>query len=164
LAVFDGEMLRETLPGRWRVLATTFPMWLSGRRLQPTFTYEVLPGSPLALNDVVSYRTRSGATRRIAGVDRFDAGTGMFTWRGRGALSVLASRWRVAHVSADRELVVLTFERSLVTPAGMDVIGRGEGERPDARQRVAAGMSADDRAEFDALSWLGWPGRSTMHR
>jgi hypothetical protein len=58
-------------------------------------------------------------------------------------------------VSADRELVVLTFERSLVTPAGMDVIGRGTGERPDARERISTGISADDRAEFDALSWLG---------
>jgi hypothetical protein len=153
--VRDGEVLRETLPGQWRVLATTFPMWLSGRRLRPTFTYEALPGSPLALNDVVSYRTRRGATRRIVGVDRFDAETGLFTWRGRGALGVLTSRWRVAKVSADGELIVLTFERSLVTPAGMDVIGRGDRERPDARERVAAEVNANDRAEFDALSWLG---------
>ncbi|GAA0558485.1 hypothetical protein GCM10010172_46870 [Paractinoplanes ferrugineus] len=138
--------LRQTLPGRWRVLATTFPMWLSGRRLDPTFTYETLPGEPLRLSDVVTYRTRQGATRRIAGVDRLDERSGVFTWRGRGVLKVLSSRWKVEHVSDDGDLVVLSFERSLVTPAGVDVIGRGPARRPDARDRVPAG--------FGALTWL----------
>ena len=150
----DAEILREALPGEWRVLATTFGMWLSGRRLQPTFSYRLLPGSPLVLRDEVGYRTRSGAHRRIVGVDRFDAGSGSFTWRGRGVLSVLSSRWRVQHLSDDRELIVLTFERSAVTPAGMDVIGRGQAERPDARDRVPDGLTGTDLAHFDALRWL----------
>ncbi|WP_422773364.1 hypothetical protein ACN28C_10815 [Plantactinospora sp. WMMC1484] len=143
--MIDVDVLRETLPGSWRVLATTFPMWLSGRRKEPVFTYALLRGSPLVLSDEVSYRTRSGATRRIVGVDRLDAASGVFTWRGRGALGVLSSRWRITHLSDDRELIVLAFERSLVTPAGMDVIGRGTGRRPDARDRVPAG---------EALQWL----------
>ncbi|GIM90378.1 hypothetical protein [Paractinoplanes toevensis] len=142
----DEHTLREALPGQWRVLATTFPMWLSGRRLRPTFAYELRAGSPLTLGDVVSYRTRSGAGRRITGVDRFDARTGVFTWRGRGVLGVLSSRWRVTHLSDDRDLIVLTFERSLLTPAGIDVIGRGPDERPDARDRVPL--------QPDSVTWL----------
>ncbi|MBM2619716.1 hypothetical protein JIG36_29830 [Actinoplanes sp. LDG1-06] len=47
------------------------------------------------------------------------------------------------------------FERSLVTPAGMDVIGRGPDERPGARDRVSPGITADDRTRFDSLTWLG---------
>lgn len=144
-------MLRETLPGRWRVLASTFPMWLSGRRLEPTFTYELVPGEPLTLRDEVGYRTRSGRARRIVGVDRFDGATGGFVWRGAGVLRPLRSRWRVAYLSDDRELIVLTFERSAVTPAGMDVIGRGDGRFDHAPE----GMSAADRAQFAALRWLG---------
>lgn len=141
-------MLRETLPGQWRVLATTFPMWLSGRRRHPTFTYTALPGDPLRLHDVVSYRTRSGAVRRIVGVDRLDEATGVFTWRGRGVLGLLTSRWRVEHVSDDRDLIVLRFARSPVTPAGVDVIGRGLTDRPGAREWVA------ERADFAGLTWL----------
>lgn len=144
----DEALLRATLPGRWRVLATTFPMWLSGRRLQPLFSYEETPGPSLVLRDVVSYRTPSGATRTIAGVDRFDAATGLFTWRGRGVLGVLSSRWRVTHVSDDGELVVLAFAKSLVTPAGVDVIGRGDRERPDAREHLGSAAGPD-------LTWLG---------
>ncbi|WP_155368708.1 hypothetical protein [Catellatospora vulcania] len=134
----DLHTLREALPGQWRVLATTFPMWLSGRRLQPTFRYGLLPGEPFALSDEVSYRTRRGATKRIVGVDRFDPSTGAFTWRGRGLLRVLSSKWQVEHLSDDRSLVVLSFARSLVTPAGLDVIGRGSGEHPNARERIPA--------------------------
>jgi len=138
-------VLRETLPGEWRVLATTFPMWLTGRKINPIFSYGVLPGSPLVLSDEVSYRTRAGATRRIVGVDRLDTATGVFTWRGKGLLGVLSSRWRVTHLSDDRDLIVLTFDKSLVTPAGTDVIGRGTGPRPDARDRIPPD---------DTLHWL----------
>ncbi|MEO7269913.1 MAG: hypothetical protein ABIW49_11970 [Knoellia sp.] len=31
------ELVGE-LEGRWHIVATTFPMWLSGKRLDPTFT------------------------------------------------------------------------------------------------------------------------------
>ncbi|MBL7252820.1 hypothetical protein [Paractinoplanes lichenicola] len=144
----DEALLRATLPGEWRVLATTFPMWLSGRRVHPRFSYEEVEGSSLVLRDVVSYRTKSGATRRIVGVDRYDAGTGLFTWRGKGVLGVLTSRWRVTHVSDDRELVVLAFEKSLVTPAGVDVIGRGDVHRPDART-----LLGDEPGP--GMTWLG---------
>ena len=60
------DLLREILPGSWQVLASTFPMWLSGRRINPVFTYGLLPGPELAFSDEVSYRTRSGATRRCS--------------------------------------------------------------------------------------------------
>jgi hypothetical protein len=78
-------------------------------------------------------------------VDRFDSASGRFTWRGKGPLSLLSSRWRVTHLSDDRELIVLTFDRSLVTPAGTDVIGRGTGQRPDAQDSIPPD---------DTLHWL----------
>ncbi|MDI1463214.1 hypothetical protein QEZ54_19725 [Catellatospora sp. KI3] len=144
----DPQTLREALPGRWRVLATTFPMWRSGRRLQPTFRYGLVADEPLTLSDEVTYRTRGGATKRIVGVDRFDPATGVFTWRGRGWLLVLSSRWQVEHLSDDRNLIVLSFARSLVTPAGLDVIGRDGVEHPNARERIPV------EALVPELHWL----------
>ena len=132
------KALRAVLPGEWRVLATTFPMWLSGRRRQPRFRYGLLTEDPLTLSDEVAYRTARGTPRRILGTDRLDAATGDITWRGRGLLSVLTSRWRVEWLAEDQELIVLSFARSLVTPAGLDVIGRGPGERPGAPERIPA--------------------------
>jgi hypothetical protein len=118
-------------------------MWLSGRRLDPTFTYTLLAEDPLVLRDEVRYRTRSGASRVIAGVDRFSGGR--FVWRGSGLLRPLSSRWRVVHVSDDRDLVVLTFDKSLVTPAGMDVIVRGNAGRSSMPGNLPGA---------DALHWL----------
>ncbi|GHJ47343.1 hypothetical protein Cs7R123_46850 [Catellatospora sp. TT07R-123] len=146
--MLDLQTLREALPGEWRVLATTFPMWLSGRRLQPMFRYGLLADEPLTFSDEVTYRTRGGATKRILGVDRFDPATGAFTWRGRGLLRPLSSRWRVEHLSDDRNLIVLSFARSLVTPAGVDVVGRGGGDHPNAREHIPA------EALVPELHWL----------
>ncbi len=123
-------------------------MWLSGRRRQPIFRYGLLADDPLTLSDEVSYRTRGGTTKRISGVDRFDPLTGAFTWRGRGLLRALSSRWRVEHLSDDRDLIVLSFARSLLTPAGLDVIGRGDRQHPNARERVPAEIIVPE------LHWL----------
>jgi hypothetical protein len=136
------------------VLATTFPMWLSGRRLAPTFTYTPLPGEPLELRDEVRYQARTGRARSIVGIDRFDPATGGFVWRGRHLLSPLRSRWRLVYLSEDGELAALTFERSLVTPAGADVIGRGPNPRPGTNSQVSAELLGLEPAQFDALSWL----------
>ena len=74
-----SDLLRETLPGSWRVLATTFP----------------------------------------------------------------TSRWQVDQRSDNRDLIVLSFAKSLVTPVGVDVIGRGD--RAHGR---------DLPQSYDGLHWL----------
>jgi hypothetical protein len=152
--MYAADDLRTRLPGTWRVLATTFPMWRSGRRLSPTFTYTLLRDDPLELRDEVRYLTRSGRARSIVGTDRFDPATGGFVWRGRGLLSPLRSRWRLVHLSDDGEVAALTFDRSAVTPAGADVIGRGVDPRPGTRGHVSADLLGLERAQFDALTWL----------
>ncbi|MFY1691851.1 hypothetical protein [Plantactinospora sp. WMMB782] len=152
--MYGVDELRAALPGTWRVLATTFPMWLSGRRLAPTFDYTLLPGDPLVLRDEVRYRTRSGKFRSIVGTDRFDPASGGFVWRGRHLLAALTSRWRVARLSDDGGVATLTFGRSMLTPAGVDIIGRGVGDRPELRASATAESLGLDPAGFAALCWL----------
>jgi hypothetical protein len=146
--------LRDVLPGPWRILATTFPMWLSGKRLSPTITYSLLPGEPLVLGDDVSYLTRKGARRHVLGIDRYEARTGRFVWRGKGALALLSSRWSVTHLNADGDLAVITFDRSLVTAAGMDVLGRGLDDRPGLRERLSPGSLGLSASQLEELTWL----------
>jgi hypothetical protein len=146
--------LYRTLPGTWRILATTFPLWLSGKRLRPTITYTPLSGDPLVLRDDVSYHTRAGVRRHLIGIDRYRPSTGRFTWRGCGLLGLLTSRWTVDHVSSDGELAVLTFSASLATPAGMDVLGRGGEARPGIGERLAPGELGLTAEKFAALTWL----------
>lgn len=149
----DVATLQRILPGRWIVKATNFPMWLSGERRDPTFEYVTRRGYPLVLADEVTYSDPEGKTKSIRGVDRWN-GQG-FTWKMNGVRGLFVkSRWEVAGVR--QGLVVLRFEKSVVTPAGVDVIV-GEGvDATELRAVIAAdpgsfGLSID---EFASLTWL----------
>ena len=148
---FDPAQL---LPGTWRVNATNFPMWLSGDRLSPRFTYGVIATDPLALSDDVSYTTAEGEEKHILGTDKW--ANGVFTWRGKGLLAIAKSRWSVIGMSTDAAVVVIRFERTRVTPAGIDILVRDGVSRPELRTFIAHnaekfGLSAED---FASLSWL----------
>lgn len=152
--ITDEHLLEQTLPGSWFVVATNFPMWLTGRRLSPTFDYAPLGTAPLRLADTVGYLTRAGKPKRIVGTDVLRAGT--FIWRGRGVLRLFASRWTVTALAADGSFAVIRFSRTIATPAGTDIIVRDLA----ALERVRELVSADPEAygipisEFEGLTWL----------
>jgi hypothetical protein len=109
---------------------------------------------PLLLLDDVGYRTRTGAQRHVIGTDRYDPRTGRLVWRGRGMLSPLTSRWSVDRLTAAGELAVISFARTMVTPAGMDILSRGDRDGSDLRDYLtpaALGLTAD---QWETLTWL----------
>ncbi|MZD08053.1 hypothetical protein GTW43_23645 [Streptomyces sp. SID5785] len=125
------DVTPDRLAGTWHIVCSSFPMWQGDRRTEATFTYTPLrsggPGDQ-TMTDVVAYRTRSGRRRRIVGVDtRLATRPGsVYRWRGRGVLSVLSSEWEVAETGPDDAWAVVLFSRSLVTPAGADVVVRAD--------------------------------------
>jgi hypothetical protein len=149
----DVATLQRVLPGRWVVKATNFPMWLSGERRDPTFEYVTLRDDPLVLADEVTYTDLDGKVKAIRGVDRWN-GQG-FTWKMNGLRGMFVkSRWEVAGVR--QGLVVLRFEKSVVTPAGVDVIVAEGLDATELRSVIAAdpasfGLSIE---EFASLTWL----------
>ncbi len=115
---------RLDLEGTWHVVATDFPMWTSGQRTAPRFTYanpRQVRGR-LHLDDTVTY-LQGGRERRIEGVDVEEA-PGRFLWRGKGLLWLFRSRWEVVAAAGDGAWLALRFARTLATPAGHDVIAR----------------------------------------
>jgi len=109
--------------GEWHVTGSTFPMWLSGRRRQPRFRYGLLPGG--RLSDEVLYLTASGSERAIRGIDtRLDRPGVVFQWRGKGLLAPLTSEWAVTEYGPGYDWAIITFSKSLFTPAGVDFICR----------------------------------------
>jgi hypothetical protein len=149
----DVTTLSSLLPGRWIVKATNFPIWLSGERREPRFEYGVRRASPLTLSDTVSYDDESGRERQVHGTD---------TWNGRGftgkksglAGLFVRSRWEIAGVR--QGLLVIRFEKSSVTPAGVDVVV-GEGvDATELRAVIATDPAGFGLAieEFASLTWL----------
>jgi len=153
----DDHQLAELLPGRWKMVASNFPLWLGGDRIDPTFTYTVLGTDPLVMADDVSYTTGNGVIKHIAGIDRWH-GEG-FQWRGKGLLRILANYWSVPGVSAAGTIAAIRFSKSLMSPAGINIIVREGVEPPEPRAAVASesarfGLSAED---FASLTWLDRP-------
>ena len=119
------------LEGTWEIKGTTFPMWLSNKRKNPRITYKKTEKNAVELLDLVEYEAK-GKTKQIKGIDHL-AGE-QFIWRGIGVLKVLSSRWQVVTIKGD--VLVIRFEKSLVTPAGVDVLIRKGTTVPNLRERV----------------------------
>lgn len=143
----------EWLPGTWHVLATNFPMWLKGDKLQPTFTYTPLADGRLL--DEVRYRRKDdGAVEKITGYDQFDDDKQMFVWRGKGLLFIARSEWQVLNVRDDGNAAIIVFNRTLFTAAGMDVISRLPNDEAAIRQYTADVLAASAVQPNPPLEWL----------
>lgn len=146
--------LPDLLQGTWTVEGTNFPMWLDGQRLRPTFTYRVISDNPLVLADDVAYSTPSGEIKHILGTDKLVHDG--FVWRGKGLQKLISSRWTVEGNNPEATIVVIRFEKTLFTPAGIDVLVRDGFEVPELRALIARnspffGLAPEDLA---SLTWL----------
>ncbi|MGX7417293.1 hypothetical protein ACWOFR_00675 [Carnobacterium gallinarum] len=144
--------LSNELPGRWLIKATNFPMWLSGKRQQPSITYGLIQTNPLVLSDLVEYQSNSGTVKSIKGIDKVHQDG--FKWRGNGILKVLSSQWRISGMDGD--ILVIRFKASALTPAGIDILVRDGVQIPDIQQKIANNLTKFNlnEADFQSLIWL----------
>lgn len=152
-APLSSHELADLLPGTWTIAATNFPFWLNGERTEARLNYSVRTAEPLVIDDVVEYLNAAGVEKRIVGVDRLRGG--VFTWRGKGLLTPLTSRWAVTGWNHDRSIVTIQYDKSRVTPAGLDILIRADSPPRDIRSAVASdsssfGLTAE---QFASLSW-----------
>ena len=117
-------MINE-LAGKWYLLYSTFPMWQKSGVRNVTFNYTpITKDGEAVLEDKVKY-LKGNTEKVISGYDYPDKEeTGRFTWRGKGLLMLLSSNWKVEWQSPNKDCVVLSFKKTLVTPAGLDIICR----------------------------------------
>jgi hypothetical protein len=158
-APLDDQAMADLLPGTWIIVATNFPMWLSGERRDPRFVYGVVSRNPLVLSDNVVYVAgqgkRAGARKHIHGTDTYTKDG--FVWRGTGMLKLFTSRWHVAGASDDGTIAAIHFTKTLGSPAGVDIVVREGAGVPEPRAIIAHstdhyGLSLE---QFASLTWLG---------
>ena len=100
-------------------------MWLKGDKTNPTFNYTATTrkGEKVLL-DEVKY-LKKGKEKTITGYDyQNDKDSTAFVWRGKGILSLLKSKWRVALIDPEGQWAVIAFSKTLFTPEGVDIISR----------------------------------------
>lgn len=119
----------EWISGTWHVTHSTLPMWKKSRNV--TITYEPFDTSSLnnstKLRDVVQHQSHtSDKIKTIEGVDT-PGESGTWDWRGKGWLMIASSHWEVLGYGDEEDgeqWAVTYFEKTLFTPAGIDIYSR----------------------------------------
>ncbi|MFN8285537.1 MAG: hypothetical protein U0V74_02230 [Chitinophagales bacterium] len=126
------------LIGQWHLLYSTFPMWQKHKVHEVTFNYAVttLNGKP-ALTDEVKYM-KGNTAKSIKGIDTaIDGLSDTYRWRGKGILRLLSSTWKIEWKNSERDCLVLSFEKTFFTLAGLDIICRNKNSQWQAQQAIA---------------------------
>jgi len=138
----DFEFHLDEFMGKWYVTHSTLPLWKNKKDVSITYTPLSDAGSPHGVakfDDLVEYYSSSAKPdskpSRIAGTDHTLA-VGRFKWRGNGLLVVASSKWQVLGCNtSDTEgrhpWAVTYFEKTLFTPAGLDVYARSAEGLPE---------------------------------
>ena len=118
-------MLR-TLFGQWHLIYTNLSMWKSGKAYNITFNYSPAEkNNELCLLDEVKYMRGIGTQKKIRGYDFLDAvDTNRFVWHGVGIIFWIRCPWRVEWIDEAQSCIVLSFEKTLLTGGGVDVVCR----------------------------------------
>lgn len=119
------QKLEATLGGKWFVVASNFPMWLDAKNTNPAFTYSDfrMEKNELLFDDLVTYK-KDGKEKKIKGTDHQEGDQPKFVWKGKGLLGLVRSKWQVLATDPKGQWLVISFEKTLATPAGVDLLSR----------------------------------------
>ncbi|KAI0066243.1 hypothetical protein BV25DRAFT_1520346 [Artomyces pyxidatus] len=151
-AQFRPGLEIKDMMGTWYVTHSTLPLWKNKKDVTISYTPVDAPStsSPLQFDDVVEYRAQSSPASakrsRVVGVDTLDtasrdAAPTRFKWRGKGLLMIASSRWQL--LGYGPSWAVTYFEKTLFTPAGLDIYARtAQGLSEDLVQDIKKGLTA----------------------
>lgn len=146
------------LAGTWHVTHSTLPMWKKNRNVRITYS-RVPDTSPAHIDDLVSYQPlKSTKLKTVHGLDKpFDVPGGKptdsseevaslgYQWRGKGWLAIASSKWEVLgygdEEDVDNQWVVTFFQKTLFTPAGVDIYSRKGQLNPHTVESIKAGLA-----------------------
>lgn len=140
----------DFLHGAWHVTHSTLPMWKSNRNV--VITYTPAEGDTGGIHDLVSYKPLdSDKPKEIHGFDTPDAEVpACYKWRGKGWLKVASSQWEVlGHGEEDGGWVVTYFQKTLFSPAGIDIYAKKHGGLSEEHlKRIIAHVKEIDDTNF----------------
>lgn len=140
--------------GTWHVTHSTLPMWKSNRNVR--VSYKPCADNPEKLEDLVEYQALTGdKVKRIDGIDTPDPASPMcYHWRGKGMLRIASSHWLfLAAGEEEGGWGVTYFEKTMFSPAGIDVYARAKGGLSEGLvQRIKEGMASVEDGAFTKLA------------
>ena len=151
--VFDPPTA-EFMSGPWHVTHSTLPMWKKNRNV--VITYTPLSGPTGGLDDLVQYNPLGSEKQKtVKGVDTPDPVIPCaYDWRGKGLLKIASSHWEVLGYGGDEGGWMVTyFQKTLFTPAGIDVYAKVKGGFSEALlENIRREMKNHGDADFKKLA------------
>jgi len=155
-----AEFPTDAFEGQWYVVQSTLGMWKTRKDVTITYTPHTPPPN-LAYNDHVQYRASSSPSSKplssVVGISTLLPTQGAaspdaehaahFKWRGSGLLKIASSKWQVLGYDIQEGWAVTFFEKTLFTPAGLDIYVRQPGalskERMEEIVRGVQGLEGE---------------------
>ncbi|EKV06481.1 Calycin [Penicillium digitatum] len=161
--VYDGAGANSTpsndfITGTWHVTHSSLSLWKGKRNVN--ITYKLLPTDSAGvqkIDDLVQYQAiNSEKIKSVHGVDTPTPGNpGAWDWRGKGWLMIASSHWEClgfGHADDDNQWIVTFFEKTLFTPAGIDIYSRNKRGLPqtivDQILSALQGLGVDDLSDL----------------
>jgi len=119
-------------------------MWKKNKNV--AITYTPLPQNAELLDDLVQYQPiDSDKQKKVEGIDTPDPKSkGAYNWRGKGWLKIASSHWQVlGYGEEEGGWAVTYFQKTLFTPAGIDVYAR-------QKRGLSDGLLEQIKSEFRA--------------
>ena len=149
----------EWMSGTWHVTHSTLPMWKNNRNV--TITYKPLDrieNGVYQLDDIVKYQPlKADNIKTIVGVDtQSTQSPGAWDWRGKGWLKLITSHWEVlgyGKTDAGTPWAVTFFQKTLFTPAGIDIYSKDKGGlQPKFVDAIAKALSDTEDPTLKSLA------------
>jgi len=128
-------------------------MWKSNQNV--VITYTPAEGNTGGIHDLVTYNPlNSSKQKTVKGFDAPDAHTpAKYQWRGNGWLKIASSEWEVlGYGEEEGGWVVTFFQKTLFTPAGIDVYAKRKGGlTEELLGRITAEMKRVEDSSFNKM-------------
>ena len=136
----------EILSGRWYLASTNFSMWKHDKVRNVTFNYTPFKkDNTTGLMDDVQYEKR-GKNGSIKGFDFLDTKDPYrFIWKGKGWMFWIMCPWRIEWVNEAKTCIVLSFEKTLLTGGGVDIITREKSPAKEVLDEAYLVISENER-------------------
>ena len=114
-----------SLRGQWYLTYTNFSMWKNPKVYNVTFNYTATQKDGIAcLLDEVKY-VKGGKAGSIVGYDYIDSNDAhKLVWQGKGWMFWIKCPWKIEWVNNAQTCIVLSFEKTLLTGGGVDIVTR----------------------------------------
>jgi len=145
-ADYIQKMMVEILSGRWYLTSTNFSMWKHEKVCNITFNYTPFKkDGTTVLLDEVQYVKR-GKNGSIKGYDFLDTSNpNRFIWKGKGWMFWIKCPWRVEWVNETKTCIVLSFEKTLLTSGGVDVVTRDKAPSKEVLDEAYAVINKSEK-------------------